>query len=807
MASSFNPSSYYQVNQYDKNTPAIRSYGGSNNVNNITPISHQLNASPPKQYGGYGGALNILSPQSTYKQYQFGEFQSGVGQKDIYPTTSSFISNNAYSYNKPFAPPSSQNGPVNQYLGSNKYVGGSAEGQFNQFQGNTGPKQFNDLDFELNKLNAPNKFSTSNNPIGSLNQKKYAFEQSPKRSNYFDVDKYFENFKDPLENFDVNAKTLPKSYTADKSAPVYSNSTTLNQANQILSYQAQPIPQVISVNKYSQDPAVQQTTFSGPMYNKDKFDERPEVQSRVILDQKSDVPAFTQHVGESIYVKRDKNRSLVDFQIKNPSYNQPEVNYENVNKSTSYLPQPSFNFSIENNQVKQANRYDQVLEKPQQSPVNFDLTLPFAEVKKQDTKKQQQQQEQQSQQQQNFFKEYNEQKKQRTEPTPTDDPPLFKSKEYYDLFISHQRQQKEIGFQQYQQNLQEQVFKKQLKQYLKQQSPQKNNILEKLEQKNNKQDSINHYKSKQVAMIEKIRSKVQSQNFLNKITTELDAEQVYFIKFLVEQIAIDSEIDKVKDEILKSTEFSIQIMFNFFDKKKKRSIDINSFLEGLENLSIPYIKIYVQKIFFRYLQDDNKQLRYCDFAEIFAQNKKQGTMINQIFSFVGPKNGVIKEQKKSFQFIKNLSSNINEEQKKLIQQLFTHLVNIEKSIQSFKDMQGDEEILFKIFRSLDKSQKGFLVINDFVDYLNQKGGDYEKEEFIGIFKRLSFTANSSRINFHEFLTQLQRDVIVQPAPEQQKAVVQHQKEEELKPIKILKEPNMPGFKKVQFKGKRKNQQQ
>lgn len=73
------------------------------------------------------------------------------------------------------------------------------------------------------------------------------------------------------------------------------------------------------------------------------------------------------------------------------------------------------------------------------------------------------------------------------------------------------------------------------------------------------------------------------------------------MKFLVEQLTIDYELDKARENILKSTEFAAQTLFTLFDRKKKGFIDFNSFIEALETLSIPYIKHYIQKLFNRLL--------------------------------------------------------------------------------------------------------------------------------------------------------------------------------------------------------------
>lgn len=122
-----------------------------------------------------------MSPTSKYQQYYQGDFNTGF-LKD--PTQSQIK-----GYNKPFAPPSCT---VSKYLGSTIIVGG-AEGV---------SKSNPAFDSEKERTG----MHDAKNISSIFTQKKYAFESSSSLTgNYFNIDKYFENFKDPLENINIAA--------------------------------------------------------------------------------------------------------------------------------------------------------------------------------------------------------------------------------------------------------------------------------------------------------------------------------------------------------------------------------------------------------------------------------------------------------------------------------------------------------------------------------------------------------------------------------------------------------------------------
>lgn len=72
-----------------------------------------------------------------------------------------------------------------------------------------------------------------------------------------------------------------------------------------------------------------------------------------------------------------------------------------------------------------------------------------------------------------------------------------------------------------------------------------------------------------------------------------------------------------------------------------------------------------------------------------------------------------------------------------------------------RSIGNDKGILLALFRLLDQSNKGFLVIGDFVHYMNEFDGDFEDADLIGVFIRIT---KSSRANFEEFCREFGNEI-------------------------------------------------
>ncbi|KAM3141497.1 hypothetical protein pb186bvf_006361 [Paramecium bursaria] len=214
----------------------------------------------------------------------------------------------------------------------------------------------------------------------------------------------------------------------------------------------------------------------------------------------------------------------------------------------------------------------------------------------------------------------------------------------------------------------------------------------------------------------------------------LQPQEYYFLQYLVTTNQLYEEIIEIQNQLNKDQYFSIRRLFEYFDINGDKKIQFDDFFMTLQRLDILLRRDDLAKLFKRLGGEDDNIISYAEFASIF---KFQNQPIWQL-SKIGQ------------EFI------LNESQQQLVNQLFLTYAKIEKSVIVLQNQIGDPEVLFAIFKKLDRTQKGYLVYDDIFSYLTNMGMKLKKGDYKIVFQRMQ-KYKSGRLSFEEFILEFSNE--------------------------------------------------
>ena len=197
----------------------------------------------------------------------------------------------------------------------------------------------------------------------------------------------------------------------------------------------------------------------------------------------------------------------------------------------------------------------------------------------------------------------------------------------------------------------------------------------------------------------------------------LDIEK--FNNFLKLVMQKEIEIEKEKINFMKSTDLNFDDIFNFFDKDKKEYISIPDLKAGFGILEISKNDIELNLFMNRYDLKKQKKLYKLDFFDAVAPFEKEYRIIME------NKN---KEKNEIIEKIEKIDIDIDKQDNLLhnklnvfyLKKLYTIIIDKEKEINEYKKSFYDlKDKLNKIFKLIDKDNKGYFTFSDLNAYLEK----------------------------------------------------------------------------------------
>ncbi|CAD8092031.1 unnamed protein product [Paramecium sonneborni] len=218
-------------------------------------------------------------------------------------------------------------------------------------------------------------------------------------------------------------------------------------------------------------------------------------------------------------------------------------------------------------------------------------------------------------------------------------------------------------------------------------------------------------------------------NILQKLIKQLTPEEYHFFSFLIATNHIMEQLTNCQNKLNNDSTFCLWKLFEFFDVNGDRKLQLEDFIITLQKLDIILKRDEIESLFSTLGGEDDNIISYAEFASLFKFTTTPQWRQSKIQS-----EGVL-----------------NQDQQKLIHQIFSFYAKIERSILYLRTQIGNDiQYLQDFFKKLDQKQKGYLIFNDFVTYIKSKGVQVKGNDYYRVFFMLQ-QYKSSRISFNEFL--------------------------------------------------------
>ncbi|CAD8086747.1 unnamed protein product [Paramecium sonneborni] len=218
-------------------------------------------------------------------------------------------------------------------------------------------------------------------------------------------------------------------------------------------------------------------------------------------------------------------------------------------------------------------------------------------------------------------------------------------------------------------------------------------------------------------------------NILQKQIKSLTPEEYHFFSFLIATNHVFEQLTNCQNKLNNDPTFSLWKLFEFFDVNGDRKLQLEDFIITLQKLDILLKREEIESLFSTLGGEDDNIISYAEFANLFK------------FSTT-PQWRQSKTQQEGI---------LNQDQQKLVHQIFSLYAKIERSVLYLRTQIGNDiQLLEDFFRKLDQKQKGYLIYNDFVIYIKSKGVQIKGNDYYRVFFMLQ-QYKSGRISFNEFL--------------------------------------------------------
>ncbi|CAD8069037.1 unnamed protein product [Paramecium primaurelia] len=218
-------------------------------------------------------------------------------------------------------------------------------------------------------------------------------------------------------------------------------------------------------------------------------------------------------------------------------------------------------------------------------------------------------------------------------------------------------------------------------------------------------------------------------NVLQKQIKQLKPEEYHFFSFLIATNHVFEQLTNCQNKLNNDPTFSLWKLFEFFDVNGDRKLQLDDFIITLQKLDILLKREEIESLFSTLGGEDDNIISYAEFANLFKFSSTPQWRQSKL-----PSEGVL-----------------NQDQQKLIHQIFSLYAKMERSILHLRTQIGsDIQQLENFFRKLDQKQKGYLILNDIITYVKSMGVQVKGNDYYRVFFMLQ-QYKSGRISFNEFL--------------------------------------------------------
>lgn len=229
------------------------------------------------------------------------------------------------------------------------------------------------------------------------------------------------------------------------------------------------------------------------------------------------------------------------------------------------------------------------------------------------------------------------------------------------------------------------------------------------------------------------RSSKEENSLVTPIKTD-NGTQIFF-DYLVEIILSEKAVEEARRRLATRQDLSTRQLFRLLDKHENGRFTFEDFRNFMNEIGINY--------------SDTRSI--VDLYSSFDTNEKCVLRYEDLVKMITPYDiGYANMLYKDLDFD---GEDISDENFELLKDCFNKLFNSKRVAREAKKYFKDSDINFKrIFSCLDYGNKGFLVREDFEDFLNKFDGGYHQSdnEEIGIFVDKCDLDNDGNVSYKDF---------------------------------------------------------